>query len=369
MESCWVESQHTISGQEEEEEQWFSYAMQLMTMMTMPMVLNAAVKLDVLEIIAKAGPGGKLSPSEIVSQMPTKNPDAPDFLDRMLRLLAGYSVLTCSVVDGGAGAHHERRYGLAPVAKYFIKHQYGATLRQLSVYLQNKLLMDSWYQLEASVLEGGNAFKRTHGCELYEYMTKDPRYNEAFNNAMSCHTKVVLEKALECYKGFENLKTLADVGGAVGQAIHMITSKYPNIKGINFDLPHVIEVAPSYPGIEHKGGDMFESVPEADAIFMKWILHNWDDEHCLKLLRNCYKALPNDGKVIVVDAIVPVNPENSEAAAKSNMQIDLFMMAVCSPGAKGRSELEFRALATKAGFRGIRVECRLFDLWVLEFYK
>ena len=145
MESCWVESQHTISGQEEEEEQWFSYAMQLMTMMTMPMVLNAAVKLDVLEIIAKAGPGGKLSPSEIVSQMPTKNPDAPDFLDRMLRLLAGYSVLTCSVVDGGAGAHHERRYGLAPVAKYFIKHQYGATLRQLSVYLQNKLLMDSWY--------------------------------------------------------------------------------------------------------------------------------------------------------------------------------------------------------------------------------
>lgn len=368
MESCSVEGQHSKGGLEEEE-QWFSYATQLVMATAMPMVLNTAVKLDVLEIIAKAGPGGRLSPSEIASQMPTSNPDAPDLLDRMLRLLAGYSVLTCSVVDGNAGAHHERRYGLAPAAKYFIKRPHGASLRQLFVYLQDKVLLDSWYQLEGAVLEGGTAFKRAHGSEIFTYIEKDPRFSEAFNKAMSSHTKVVLEKALECYKGFENLKTLVDVGGAFGQAIHMITSKYPNIKGINFDLPHIIELAPSYPGVEHEGGDMFQSVPEADAIFMKWILHDWDDEHCVKLLRNCYKALPKDGKVIVVEAIIPVNPENSDADAKSNMQMDLLMMAVCIPGAKERSELEFLALATKAGFRGIRVECRLFNLWVLEFYK
>ncbi|KAF2283205.1 hypothetical protein GH714_043537 [Hevea brasiliensis] len=60
------------------------------------------------------------------------------------------------------------------------------------------------------------------------------------------------------------------------------------------------------PGVNHVEGDMFESVPQGDAIFMKWILHDWSDEHCLKLLKNCYEAIPDDGKVIVVDAVLPV---------------------------------------------------------------
>ncbi|KAL3500450.1 hypothetical protein ACH5RR_039543 [Cinchona calisaya] len=67
---------------------------------------------------------------------------------------------------------------------------------------------------------------------------------------------------------------------------------------------------------------------------MQWILHDWDDEHCLKLLRNCYKALPEDGKIIIVEGIVLVNPESSDAACRSNIQIDLFTMAMCSPSAK-----------------------------------
>ncbi|KAL3500454.1 hypothetical protein ACH5RR_039547 [Cinchona calisaya] len=217
----------------QEEDECFSYAIQLLTAATMPMVLNAIVRLDVLEIIAKAGP-----------------------------------VLTSSVVDGGAGAQYQRRYGLAPVANYFIKQQYGAPLRPLLVYLQDKVLMESWYQLGAAILEGGTAFERTHASEIFTYIGKDPKFNEAFNNAMSSHTRAVLENVLECYKGFENVKTLVDVG------------------------------------VEHKGGDMFESIPEADAIFKKWILHDWDDEHCLKLLRNCYTALPEDGKIIIVEGIV-----------------------------------------------------------------
>ncbi|KAK4858172.1 hypothetical protein QYF36_012200 [Acer negundo] len=66
------------------------------------------------------------------------------------------------------------------------------------------------------------------------------------------------------------------------------------LRGIDFDLPHVIQHAPHYPGVEHVGGYMFESVPKGDAIFMKWILHDWSDEHCLKLLKNCYKGLVLD---------------------------------------------------------------------------
>ncbi|KAL3498331.1 hypothetical protein ACH5RR_041063 [Cinchona calisaya] len=363
-----MSTQAKIDPKEEDEEQCFASAMQLVTGAWVPLVLNAVVRLDVLEIIAKAGPGAQLSPSEIASQISTKNPDAAITLDRMLALLASYSVLTCSVVDAGAGAQYERRYGLAPVAKYLVKQQFGAPLRPLLEYLLDKEMMDSWYGLEAAVLEGGTAFEKTHGAPVFKYIAKDPRLMNASNIAMTNYTDLYLTKLLDCYKGFDDVKILVDVGGALGQALGMITSKYPNIKGINFDLPHVIERAPSYPGVEHKAGDMFESVPEGDAMFMKWILHLFDDDRCLKLLKNCYNALPDNGKLMIVESILPVNPENSDAAMKSNIQIDLLRVAM-STGPKERSEIEYQALATKAGFKGLRFECLVFNLWVMVLYK
>ncbi|KAJ0087394.1 hypothetical protein Patl1_08348 [Pistacia atlantica] len=88
--------------------------------------------------------------------------------------------------------------------------------------------------------------------------------------------------------------------------------QYPHIKSINFDLSHVKADAPSYPGVVYVGGDMFLSVPKGgDAISMKWILHDWSDEHCLKILKNCWEALPNSGKVIIVDFILLETPDNS----------------------------------------------------------
>lgn len=77
----------------------------------------------------------------------------------------------------------------------------------------------------------------------------DSRFNQVFNTAMINHSTIITKKVLECYKGFEEVKRLVDVGGGLGITINLITSKYPHIKGINFDLPHVIEDAPSYPGM------------------------------------------------------------------------------------------------------------------------
>lgn len=88
-----------------------------------------------------------------------------------------------------------------------------------------------------------------HGADIFEYCRLDSRFNKVFNRAMMNHSTIVMKKVLECYKGFEEVKRVVDVGGGVGMSINMITSKYPHIKGINFDLPHVIQHAPSYPGI------------------------------------------------------------------------------------------------------------------------
>ena len=105
------------------------------------------------------------------------------------------------------------------------------------------------YQLEDAVREGGDPFHRAHGTHAFEFLGSDPRFNEVFNKTMIHHTAIVINRMLERYKGFEHLKTLVDVGGGLGMNLNIITTKYPSLKGINFDLPYVIQRAPTYLGM------------------------------------------------------------------------------------------------------------------------
>ncbi|KAH7578125.1 hypothetical protein JRO89_XS01G0343700 [Xanthoceras sorbifolium] len=336
----------TEARSREEKEKSFNYAIQLVDSVVLPMTLHAVIELGVFDIIAKAGPDAKLSSSEIASQMPTRNKEAPLMLDRMLRLLASNSVIDCSVVG------LERFYSLTPVSECFITDQNDVSLGPLMALTQDK---EEFHLIES--------MERT----AFEYPGLDPRFNEVFNKAMHNHTTIVIKNIIEAYKGFENVKQLVDVGGGLGVTLRAVTAKYPHIKGINFDLPHVIQHAPQYPGVEHVGGDMLERVPKGDAIFMKWILHDWSDEQCTRLLKNCYKSIPDDGKVIVVESILPVSPE-TDVATKETSQLDVLMMTQ-NPGGKERSRHEFMALATGAGFSGIRFETYSCNLWLMEFYK
>ena len=85
---------------------------------------------------------------------------------------------------------------------------------------------------------------------VFEYLRADMRFSEVFNNAMSSSSTISTEKMLENYIGFDGLSTLVDVGGGTGETLNMIIAKYPAIKGINFDLPHAIKVAPKHDGIK-----------------------------------------------------------------------------------------------------------------------
>ena len=123
-------------------EEQFAYAMQLVTSIALPMVLLNATKLKVLDTIAKAGPNARLSAHEIASHLSISNQKAPEMLDRMLRLLASYSILTCSQWN------HEskpvREYGLAPVAKHFLPNEDGVSLVPMLELHQDKLTVDPW---------------------------------------------------------------------------------------------------------------------------------------------------------------------------------------------------------------------------------
>jgi len=154
--------------------------------------------------------------------------------------------------------------------------------------------------MKGAILEGGIPFNRVYGMHAFEYTSVDPRFNDVFNNAMVNCTTIVMKRVLEIYEGFEHINKLVDVGGGLGINLKLITSKYPHIHGVNFDLPHVLEHAPTYDGIfslsfnkfvtnfattfeyyslkttyfkfagvTHVGGDMFESVPDGDVIFLK----------------------------------------------------------------------------------------------------
>ncbi|KAI3745250.1 hypothetical protein L1987_58360 [Smallanthus sonchifolius] len=147
---------------------------------------------------------------------------------------------------------------------------------------------------------------------------------------------------------FEGPKTLVDVGGGDGTAIRLIVEAYPWIKGINFDLPHVVSIAPATVGVEHVGGCMFDHVPKADAVYLMKILHDWADEDCIKILRKCRDAIPQDtGKVIVVDAIQE-REEDHEFKGVALM-LDMIMMAHTVKG-KLRTAKEWSYLFSESGF-------------------
>lgn len=349
-----------------DEDECSSFANVLLSGCVTPIVLEAVIELDVLEIIKKLGGGsygGQFSAAEIAAHLPAKNPEAAAMLDRMLRLLASHSVLT-STVNSLRSGHFERLYGLAPVCKFLTKDENGVSLAPMARI--SKEIIDSSYQLKDAILEGGHTFKRAYGVTHYEYNGQNPDCNQRFNTAMASHSTIIMEKILRTYTRFDGLSSLVDVGGGNGATLKMIRSKYPAIKGINFDLPHVVNDAPPCPGVEHVGGNMFESIPKGDAIFLKWICHAWSDDKCIKILKNCYDAIPDHGKVIVCEYFVPVEAETSNAA-KSVLQLDAIMMVV--PDGKERTEKEFKDLAAAAGFQGFRVVCCAYDTKVMEFLK
>ncbi|KAL9314945.1 hypothetical protein ACSQ67_020397 [Phaseolus vulgaris] len=336
----------------EEDAESFSRAMQLATSVVLSMAVQSATELGVFEVLKEAGEGAKVSAKEIASKIGCSNPEAASMIDRLLALLSSHSILNSSLTsDHRLPPTFHRLYTITPVAAFFAPNSDGVSLGPVMALLQDKIFLQSW----------------VYGTHAFDYPRLDSRFNKVFNTAMINHTTLVMKKVLESYKGFEGIKTLVDVAGGLGININLITSKYPHIHGINFDLPHVIQEAPSYPGVEHVGGDMFENVPKGDAIFMKWIVHDWSDEHCVKLLKNCYDAIPDDGKVIVVEAVLPKTPETSNAY-KGVSQLDVLMMTQ-HEGGKERCEEEFMKLARAAGFSGIRYECHVNNFWVMEFFK
>ncbi|KAF7836154.1 isoliquiritigenin 2'-O-methyltransferase-like [Senna tora] len=335
--------------------------------------LNFAIEYKIFDIIAKENGGQHVSAIEVASQLPNsvQHSDLAFRLDRVLRLLATHSYLTCSygANSGGDTTQRERLYGISPVGKFFVSanEKTSGSVAFISSFLSYPALVDAWLNFKISIIDKdtSDVFNKVHGMPLFQYGEKDPRWSKLFNKAMENLSFIVMKKILETYKGFEGISTLVDVGGGTAQTLTMILSKYPSIKAINFDRPHVIQNALPHPGIEYVGGDMFASIPKGDAIMLKNVCLNWSDENIIKILRKCYEALPKHGKVIVLEVIMTEEVDESEEA-KLIATIDNTMFV---HGGIERTEKEYEFLSKQAGFSSTKLACHALHQGIIEFYK
>ncbi|MED6217067.1 hypothetical protein PIB30_014270 [Stylosanthes scabra] len=348
-------------------------------------VLNASLQLNLFDIISninkeKAAAAAKapfrgVSASEIASKLDTatktQHPELSRRLDRMLCLLASYSLLNCSTRVSEDGSV-ERVFEVSLVGKYFVVNGDGnendhGSVASFSAFMGHRKLVDAFLNFKDIILDCDKGlFMKTHGMPIYEGIQSDPKWNQCFNKAMANICTIEMKRILEKYNGFGGISLLVDVGGGIGQSLNMIINKYPSIKGINFDLPQVILNAPTYQGIEQIAGDMFESVPKGDAILLKGVLHNWSEEDCLKILSNCYKSLPQNGKVIVVDFIMPEVIQTTEA----DKMVTSFDNLMFLDSGRERTMKEFQGLCIKSGFSNFQVACQaLSALGIMEFCK
>uniref|UniRef100_A0A0E0KM16 O-methyltransferase domain-containing protein n=1 Tax=Oryza punctata TaxID=4537 RepID=A0A0E0KM16_ORYPU len=355
-----------VGGEPDDDETTCVRALELISAFVLPMTLKAIIKLGLLDALITHG-GRALTADELAAaaQLPA---EAAASVDRMLRLLASLDVVKCSTTHtdtGPAEGEALRRYTPAPVCRWFAGER---SLAPLAMFLLDDDYLSTWHQLPAAVGGGDGkvAFEKALGMSMFEYMGTNHRLNTVFNQAMVQHSMVLISKLLERdrFQGFDGVGVLVDVGGGTGTTLEMITSKYNNITGVNFDLPHVIAQAPSLPGVKHIAGNMFESVPNGDAIFLKSMLHLQNDEDCIKILKNCHQALPHNGKVIAVEIVLPEIP-----TAQIPFRMDMIMLNN-HQGGKERTELEFARLAMDAGYTGVFRATYIFaSYWALEFNK
>jgi ubiquinone/menaquinone biosynthesis C-methylase UbiE len=224
-----------------------------------------------------------------------------------------------------------------------------------------------WGDLLHGVQTGGRSFEHIYGMNIFEYLAQNPESAKIFDESMT-NFSVFESAAIAASYDFSSIQTLVDVAGGEGHLIASILKSNPTLKGVLFDQPYVIERAKRF--LEAEGvlercqlaaGNFFESVSEGgDAYILKHIIHDWDDERAIAILKQCHKVMPDNGKLLVAEQVIP--PGNEPFMGKL---LDLNML-VMTPGGRERTEAEYRALFEKAGFKLTRIVSTQEDVSIIE---
>ena len=228
----------------------------------------------------------------------------------------------------------------------------------------------AWSKLADSVRTGQSARKLMRGSDGFDHLENDPEAALVFNRAMVDLTQPIAAAVLGAVD-FTDVRQIVDVGGGVGELLATIVAAYPRMRGVLFDLAHVSRTATDLlarAGVSDRcelvTGSFFDEVPHgADAYLLKSVLHDWDDERCATILRQCRLAMPAQARLLIIERMMPSRYSCSptdQGIARS----DLNMLV--GPGGRERTESEYRAMLDAVGMKTIRVQGLTDSYSVLE---
>jgi hypothetical protein len=261
--------------------------------------------------------------------------------DGLRRLLRG------AVSIGLVRAENDDLFASTPMLEWLLDER-PLSVRATAMTLCGPGLWEPWGRLVEAVKTGEAQSISTLGRSHFDYFATNPGEAVLFARAMQASSELVQAEVVRVLDT-ENVGTAVDVGGSNGALVCAVAAANPALKGIVYDLPHAREGAAAY--IARQGlvdrvtavsGDFFDSVPPADLYLMKYILHDWDDKACVKLLENCRRAMQADGRVAVVE--LRLGPIDELGIAPL---LDLNMLV--ATGGRERTGDEYGALFAAAG--------------------
>lgn len=313
-------------------------------------VLRAAAILGIADQLAQ----GPRSAQELAAAAKAHDPS----VFRLLRALLTLGI--CREIGGG-------RFELAPAGQ-FLRADVPGSLRGRAMFTGD-LLWRQFGELDQVVRTGERTKVIQSGTAGFEALAADPARLEAFQTAMAEGSVRAARDALAVYD-FGRFANVLDLGGGFGGVLAVLLAHHPRMRGAVCDLAYLAQPAMRY--LERAGvadraqflaGDFFRSVPSGfDAYVMKFIIHDWDDEHAASILRNCRTAAASSARVLLIEQVVP-DVLGTSTADQAVIRADLTMMTV---GGKERTAAEYRALLGASGWRLERIVRASAEFSVLE---
>ena len=323
----------------------------VMEMIGAPWIAQAIYVIAKLEIPDKIATG-----VNTVRALAAATQVSADALGRVLRALTVPGVL----VDLGDGS-----YGLTPLSEMLQKSVPGS-MHAMAVMFGEEFHWRPVGDMLHSVRTGESAYSHVFGEPAFSHWQKNPEWFRIFNAAMTDFSRAAAPVLVAGFP-WGRFKRLVDVGGGHGSLLAAILEANPNLQGTVFDLPQVADGAraavPSglVKRMDAVGGDFLESVPAGgDAYMMKHIVHDWDDERCIRLFQNVRKVVPADGRLLVLEMVVP--PPGQPHMSKL-LDIEMLLM---TEGGRERTEAEFAALFARGGFKLVKVHAMPASTAVIE---
>ncbi|CAA2987473.1 trans-resveratrol di-O-methyltransferase-like [Olea europaea subsp. europaea] len=328
------------------------------------MSLKCATQLGIPDIIHRHGKPMTLEELVDALHINSAKAQAVYRLMRILTHLGFFVEEKVSEDDSNVG------YWLTQASRLLLKDDALSALPFLQVAL-DPLLIKPWHHMSEwfENNEDSSAFETAYGKTFWDYGSQEPKMNLPFNKAMASDTQLVSNVVTrDCKQVFEKLKSIVDVGGGTGSLAKAIVDSFPDLHCVVFDLPHVIAGLEGTKNLTYVGGNMFETIPRADALLLKCILHDWSDEDCVKILKKCREAIPckeNGGKVIIIDIIVG-NKKEDHKGIETQLFYDMSMMVWAN--GRERTEKEWAKLFIDAGFTRYNIVYGLGLRSIIEVY-